>query len=127
MTEERCGEIDRLLATLEGMQGIGNSLYRLEYVVRHLIDNNFVQVNKGTQMAHATWDDICDHIEEEFGEFVDSFLPVDQNKNFCHTKEEVADLLALLVHAALKAGSNMAEIERLACDKMARRFKKTLD
>ena len=90
----------------------------VERLVRYVIRDNWVQINKRTQMGKATFEDVMRHDQEECGELAQAIA----NEDIPNIREEIADRYLLLVHLAILAGSSMEEIERLAIGKAYLRF-----
>lgn len=99
----------------------------LETTIRCMVERNAVHVRKGTVLGKEDWQTVYDHLFEEVQEFgwatgVEIKL-LQTSFNREKAIEELADILGIVVHAAVKLGLPMHELENVAKAKLAVRFK----
>jgi NTP pyrophosphatase (non-canonical NTP hydrolase) len=105
---------------------------RIEAAVINLIACRARHKKKNTVMGEETWDQLIEHLLEEAGELVsalgfkiDEFEQAIQIRhiNKENTLEELGDIYGILVHATIKAGFTMEQVEARELDKLKERFK----
>lgn len=105
-----------------------NFVSRVEMAVQLLIEKNVMHLKSGVHTAEATWADIIPHMAKELKELNVALaeLPPEQarKKQWQHpnVEEELADIYGILVHAILKAGYSMQQIEDRCLLKFTERF-----
>lgn len=92
----------------------------VESRVRELIKLNAVHVRKGTKLRSAGWSEVVSHLREEVNEFIDALPP--RKPDFADAVTELGDVLGIVVHAALKMGITMKQLELIAVAKLNERF-----
>ena len=105
----------------KAIEAAGNGTFGpLERKVHKLIAENWRHKRNGVQLAAATWKDIFDHLRSEVDEAEDSIkaqrLPHSEG-----TLGELGDCLGLIVHAIIRAGGTVAQVEALELAKLDER------
>jgi hypothetical protein len=90
----------------------------VEQAVITLIANN-CEHRSGVRMQEAAWLQIFEHLEKELKEFRDAL----GNNDKPNQLEELGDIYGIFVHAVLKAGFSMAQVEKVELAKLKERFK----
>jgi NTP pyrophosphatase (non-canonical NTP hydrolase) len=97
----------------------------LERIIKILVAKNARHVRKGTVLGQETWLDVIEHLKEEVREFEDAMQPryyAPIGEQHRHRIEELGDILGIVVHAAVKLGVSMAEVEAAEIEKLSQRF-----
>lgn len=97
----------------------------LEEYVRHLVHINAVHNRKGTTLGKEDWREVVAHLREEVREFADAIDPtneVDGRAKRENAIAELGDILGIVVHAAVKLGGTMKEVEQVEIEKLRLRF-----
>jgi NTP pyrophosphatase (non-canonical NTP hydrolase) len=96
---------------------------RVEMAVQLLIDKNIKHRKTGIHTAEATWIDIIPHLVSEIRELNYALADCKKDEWKCpQVEEELADVYGILVHAILKAGYSMEQIELRCLRKFEERF-----
>jgi hypothetical protein len=100
-----------------------NFVSRVELAVQALISKNALHLRTGVRTAEATWADIIPHLVSEVREFNLALADCKKDEWKCPAvEEELADMYGILVHAVLKAGYSMEQIETCCLHKFVERF-----
>lgn len=95
----------------------------VEQAVQELIKHNVLHLKSGIRTAEATWVDILPHMVAEIRELNEALVPCKKGEwKTPHVEEELADIYGILVHAVLKAGFSMDDIENRCLQKFEERF-----
>lgn len=100
----------------------------VENAVRALIQRNALHLKKGWRAAEVDWNTVITSLVNEIREFnvalsVISHAAVKRNECWSEeVEEELADIYGILVHAIIKAGYSVDEIEKRCLLKFQERF-----
>lgn len=98
---------------------------KIEEEIRGLIKRSALHKKKGIRLGQEMWGNVIEHLYEEVDEFDDAILniqelePKDKDEAVL---EELGDILGILVHATIKAGFTMEQVEQRELKKLQERY-----
>lgn len=94
----------------------------IEYVIEKLMRSKAFHKKKCFRLGSETWKDIVDHLWEETEELEAAEQIRDPTERKLEMLGEMGDIYGILVHAALKMGFKMRDLEKREIAKLRERF-----